>query len=114
MGALNAMFQRARRLRQLYPLMPFGDALSFFNNEGRSQTFTVQLRELADPIELRGRTSDINCFQKIFMHREYQSPFDISPKLIIDAGANIGLSALYFAVTYPDAIIIAIEPEIHN
>lgn len=108
------MFQRVMRLRRLCSLMPIGDAIRFINNEESKQTFAVQLRKLPYPIKLRGRTTDIRCFEKIFMYRDYQSPFDIKPKLIIDAGANIGLSALYFAVTYPDAVIIAIEPEIHN
>jgi FkbM family methyltransferase len=34
--------------------------------------------------------------------------------VIIDAGANIGLSALFFANKYPDAKIFAIEPEETN
>lgn len=34
--------------------------------------------------------------------------------LIVDAGANIGASAAFFAMTYPTAKIIAIEPEANN
>lgn len=34
--------------------------------------------------------------------------------IIIDAGANIGASAVFFAVAFPTAIIIAIEPEERN
>lgn len=34
--------------------------------------------------------------------------------LIIDCGANIGLSTRYFAVEFPDATIIAIEPDLNN
>lgn len=34
--------------------------------------------------------------------------------LIVDAGANIGTSAVYFAVNYPTAKVIAIEPEGEN
>jgi FkbM family methyltransferase len=34
--------------------------------------------------------------------------------LIIDAGANIGATAVYFAKQCPDALIIAIEPEPYN
>ena len=36
------------------------------------------------------------------------------PSLIIDAGANIGASAVYFANTYKNTIIFTIEPDITN
>ncbi|SAL78382.1 Methyltransferase domain protein [Caballeronia arvi] len=34
--------------------------------------------------------------------------------LIIDAGANIGASAVWYALTYPKAKIVAIEPDVAN
>lgn len=34
--------------------------------------------------------------------------------LIIDAGANIGISAVFFALTFPTARVVAIEPEAAN
>ena len=34
--------------------------------------------------------------------------------LIVDAGANIGLASLYFRDQYPDALIVAVEPEPGN
>jgi FkbM family methyltransferase len=34
--------------------------------------------------------------------------------LIVDAGANIGASPIYFAATFPAALVIAIEPELEN
>jgi FkbM family methyltransferase len=37
----------------------------------------------------------------------------VSP-LIIDAGANIGASAVFYTLKYPDAKIFAIEPEKNN
>jgi FkbM family methyltransferase len=33
-----------------------------------------------------------------------------SPKTIVDAGANVGFTTLFFASQYPHARIIAIEP----
>ena len=34
--------------------------------------------------------------------------------LIVDAGANIGASSVYFAMHYPDSTIFAIEPDFNN
>jgi FkbM family methyltransferase len=66
------------------------------------------------PISLRPRTSDIQVFEEIFLQDEYLIPVETQPKLIIDGGANIGLASLYFAKQYPDAKIIAVEPESSN
>jgi FkbM family methyltransferase len=38
----------------------------------------------------------------------------VSPSLIIDAGANIGASALFFAKTFSNSFIYTLEPEIKN
>jgi len=38
----------------------------------------------------------------------------IEPKLIVDAGAHIGLVSLYFAQVYPQARILAYEPDQEN
>jgi FkbM family methyltransferase len=67
-----------------------------------------------NPIFLRKDTSDISTFRKIIFEKEYELPFDVSPDWILDAGANIGLSAIYFAVKYPSAKVIALEPEPGN
>jgi FkbM family methyltransferase len=41
-------------------------------------------------------------------------PFVVNPKVIVDAGANIGGASLYFAHKYPNAKILALEPETSN
>lgn len=63
---------------------------------------------------VRLNTSDSVCLEKIFVNREYQCPFPVAPRLIVDAGANTGLATLYFADAYPDATIVAIEPDDAN
>ncbi|SDD38685.1 methyltransferase, FkbM family [Algoriphagus faecimaris] len=62
-------------------------------------------------VYLRGRTSDSDIFRTIFINEEYKLPKKHKPKFILDAGANIGMSALFFYFLYPDAIIIALEPD---
>lgn len=59
-------------------------------------------------------TSDLDVFQAIFYAHEYDWDFSEPPAVIVDAGAYIGLSAAWFAKSYPDARIIAIEPSAEN
>jgi FkbM family methyltransferase len=65
-------------------------------------------------VYLRLGTSDVIVFNAIFYGKEYEFSVKEYPKIIVDAGANIGLSTIYFANKYPDAKIIAIEPEENN
>jgi FkbM family methyltransferase len=66
------------------------------------------------PLTLRLGTSDISVFKEIFVDLEYGWVFNTSPGVIVDVGGYIGLSAAFFAHTYPEALIIAIEPDARN
>ena len=55
------------------------------------------------------------------IRRHHHSPalcppswLDLAPQRIIDAGANIGLAALYFSSLWETAEIVAVEPEAEN
>jgi FkbM family methyltransferase len=75
----------------------------------------IDCRMLGRKVWLRPGTSDLEVFHEIFADKDYEfACWDISPKLIVDAGANIGLTSLYFANKHPGARIIAIEPEASN
>jgi FkbM family methyltransferase len=63
---------------------------------------------------LRDKTMDLGTYQQIFIDKEYNFVANSLPKVIIDAGANIGLASIYFANKFPEAKIIAIEPEARN
>ena len=66
------------------------------------------------PIYLRTPSSDIPTYQQIFIRRDYEFTVNRPPKTIVDAGANIGLAAVYFSNQFPEARIIAVEPEASN
>jgi len=66
------------------------------------------------PIYIRNGTSDERLYKKIIVQKEYEFKTQASPNCIIDAGANIGLTTVYFANKYPNTTIIAIEPEKSN
>jgi FkbM family methyltransferase len=64
--------------------------------------------------QIRKNTTDYLVFKKVFIDMEYNFTFNHGIDYIIDAGANIGASAVYFALKFPAAKIIAIEPETNN
>lgn len=67
----------------------------------------------ANMVFLRPGTSDQDVYDEIFISKEYDLDLG-EPQFIIDAGAHIGLSSVFFAGRYPNATIIALEPEPSN
>jgi FkbM family methyltransferase len=57
-----------------------------------------------DPAVMRG------LFHAVFIAEEYRFKSEIADPVIIDCGANIGFSVLYFKRLYPEARIHAFEP----
>jgi FkbM family methyltransferase len=63
---------------------------------------------------LRARTSDWQAFEQVFLSNTYEIGAHMNPKLIVDGGANVGFTSVFFANKYPAAQIVAIEPEETN
>ncbi len=66
------------------------------------------------PIYLRVLKTDVLVFDQIFVARGYDVKIPFEVKNIIDCGANIGLSAVYFLKKFPGSAIVAIEPDTEN
>jgi FkbM family methyltransferase len=90
--------------------------LFYFKQLSHSKNDTVifKYKEYLHPITLRNNSSDINVFYQVLFNQDYQLLLDDEPKIIIDLGANIGLSSIYFLNKYPDCKVIAVEPDIAN
>jgi len=69
---------------------------------------------LLSPIFLRVPSTDAAAYEQIFLQGEYDFEVARPPAVIVDAGANIGLASIYFAIRYPSALILAIECEKSN
>ena len=98
-------------------------------NDGLDRV-TVQTPEGARALYFRSGTSDERVIRQIFCDGEYSlerlSRWSSLREfllrlhcrgrrpLIIDAGANIGVRSVFFAITFPTATVIALEPETSN
>lgn len=77
--------------------------------------FRVLSRYARYPLYCRSRTSDVEVFGQIFVHREYRCLDEVkNAQLIIDCGANVGFSSAYLLSRFPDATLIAVEPDPGN
>jgi FkbM family methyltransferase len=82
-------------------------------------------------VTLRPGQSDMLCMRQVFVGREYdlstmpavQARVDAALKriiaggqipIIIDGGANVGAASIWYAQCYPQATIVAVEPEDSN
>ncbi len=74
----------------------------------------VKRPDCRHPFWLRVPSTDVPVFRQIFVERHYDFKVVKPPEIIVDAGANIGLASIWFANRYPDARIIALEPEQSN
>lgn len=94
------------------------DRLEILKNlikDERASDISLDMKFLGSKLSMRIDDSDIRVFKQIFVDNEYDS-LNL-PKVvdtIVDLGANIGLSALFFMKKYPDARIIAVEPDAIN
>jgi FkbM family methyltransferase len=93
------------------------------------KSLTVYLPNYGTKIEIEPRGSDLFVASQIFGHEEYSLSDTVSDRLnerakqirtnnqvpiIIDGGANVGYSALYFAKAFPEAKVIAFEPDLRT
>jgi FkbM family methyltransferase len=94
------------------------------------KSFDITLGNMSRTFFYRPGTSDEGVIQQIYLQRDYdlrrlrrfnelveyahsRMSSDLQP-LIIDAGANIGASSTYFALSYPASRVVAIEPDPGN
>lgn len=80
------------------------------------RTQPLQVPGLRSGLFLRGTQSDENSFREVFLLKAYDLPLPShwQPQYILDAGANIGLTSIWWAHRYPSARIVCLEPESEN
>jgi len=90
-------------------------AISSFRLFGAPKEISAKPSVVKHPVHLRVRTSDVSLYKDIILRKEYELGLpNFSPRTIVDAGANSGMATLYYANRYPNARIVAVEPEPSN
>lgn len=76
----------------------------------------VEVRVGADErlLRLRLGTTDVSVFDEVVVRGEYDFAAPGSVATVVDAGANIGITAAWYVARYPGCRVVAIEPEPAN
>jgi FkbM family methyltransferase len=112
-------YQRLRHRQDTsiyYHILGVRGVLAFWSNLACG--YPTQVRVTPDgaghPLFLRLRTTDAKVYNGALIRRDYDYPTSFSPRTIVDVGANCGMTSIFYARRYPDATIVAVEPEISN
>ncbi|MCJ7644911.1 MAG: FkbM family methyltransferase [Candidatus Aminicenantes bacterium] len=111
----NRLVKKALDLKKLFQLLGLLQTVAFLmrNALGRS-LISVKLKGIKTRVWIRPKRSDIYALSHIFRKSECDIPFPFSPSSIVDGGAYAGYSTVFFANKYPQARIVAIEPDRNN
>ncbi|MCC7145639.1 MAG: FkbM family methyltransferase [Phycisphaeraceae bacterium] len=109
------MFFFLSRFRWFVDLLGLWQALKYvFCRLLGVQEISLRLPGIRQPILCRPRHSDMYAFWHVFGHRDCDVELSRPPRLIIDGGANVGYASILLANKYPNARIIAVEPDPKN
>jgi FkbM family methyltransferase len=74
----------------------------------------VRVPGVRNPLLCRTRGSDRWVLWEVFGRAHCEYALRRPPHLIIDGGANVGYVSVFLAQAYPDAKIVAVEPDLSN
>src|SRR6266850_3589611 len=112
MGFFRTNLLRLRNLRDYQRELGLVGAISLVRQRLTSaDMLKVPVRGVPMPVYCRARGSDFAVLRQVFGHRDAIVDLDDRPRLVIDAGANVGYSSILFALQYPTASVVGIEPD---
>ena len=89
--------------------------LNYTRKFGLFSSFLLFWKLYTNMLRIRINTTDWEFFAEVFIGKDYDLGFlNLHPGTIIDGGANVGYASVFFAITYPQARIFAVEPEESN
>jgi FkbM family methyltransferase len=83
----------------------------------RKKACPVYKKGVSEPFFLRLGSSDWRVLHQLYIENEYDTllKYDLGkPQLIVDLGSNIGLSLRLWREHFPDARVLAVEPDANN
>ena len=114
LGLDRISFAPRAALRSLFTLGPL-PALSLHLRQRGHMRLSVP--NIKYPVTVGRNRGDRGAFDQVLIQRSYDHPAVRElrhPKVILDAGAHIGLASVFFANLFPSASIIAVEPNPRN
>jgi FkbM family methyltransferase len=85
---------------------------------GMTGLWRIRLSNWPQPVVGRYGTSDLNVFRQIFIEQEHGWARLLGRlpdgALIIDCGANVGYASIFFLRLFPNARVVAVEPDGDN
>jgi FkbM family methyltransferase len=105
-------FRRVRNLSTLLgPLQTLGFVARWCL---RRKVISVRVRDVPTTMLLRRADSDVLVLWQAFGMRECDIDLPTEPRFIVDGGAYVGYTSVFFANKYPGARVVAVEPSNSN
>lgn len=116
---LRQMLSKVQLVYRLFCRLRARDVIAFLKarryRSGIQRTFELGAKSLKHPISVRAGTSDLAVFRQLILGEEYDCLLSIrNLELVIDCGANIGISAAWFLSRYPACSVVSLEPDPDN
>lgn len=102
-------------MARLRDVLTASSSLKFkwWNTVSSPAPVTLRMRSGTRALVRPGPSTDFNVFYEVFVKRVYQPPCELDPmsvRLIVDLGANVGYSNLFWLERYPLAEVVTYEP----
>lgn len=112
---MNNLVVNLKRLVILIKILGLYQAINFLVQDViQINLIKVNVRGIKTPLFCRSSGSDRHSLMQTFWRKGVDVAFQVDPQIIVDAGAYVGYTSVFFANKYPTARIIAIEPDEEN
>jgi len=116
-STIYRQIQRKKSLRKTRALVDILHSSGIIVEKERNRiSFRYTINNNSFLFQLKKNSSDSSVFQQIIMQKEYEVIIDFFQKNkkplvnMVDAGANIGLTSIFFKAYFPNSFILALEP----